>query len=94
MGMPEDKEQNATAVVPTLQYQRWPDMASLCDCVFAVCNRACVSFASDESPHQVSLCENLGESCTNLNPFRTAVPFWGQTTYNLSGLSPKTGLRS
>ena len=23
------------------------------------------------------------------NPFRTAVPFWGQTTRNLSGLSPK-----
>ena len=22
-------------------------------------------------------------------PFRTAVPFWGQTTWNLSGLSPK-----
>ena len=28
-----------------------------------------------------------------LNPFRTAVPFWGQTTGNLSGLSPKTGLQ-
>ena len=24
-----------------------------------------------------------------LNPFRTAVPFWGRTTSNLSGLSPK-----
>ena len=24
-----------------------------------------------------------------LNPFRTAVPFWGQTTWNLNGLSPK-----
>ena len=24
-----------------------------------------------------------------LNPFRTAVPFWGQTASNLSGLSPK-----
>ena len=24
-----------------------------------------------------------------LNPFRTAVPFWGQLTYNLSELSPK-----
>ena len=23
------------------------------------------------------------------NPFRTAVPFWGQTTWNSSGLSPK-----
>ena len=23
------------------------------------------------------------------NPFRTAVPFWGQTTKNLTGLSPK-----
>ena len=28
-----------------------------------------------------------------VNPFRTAVPFWGQTTRNLTGLSPKTGLR-
>ena len=25
----------------------------------------------------------------NVNPFRTAVPFWGQTTWNLSGLSPQ-----
>ena len=24
-----------------------------------------------------------------LNPFRTAVPFWGQTTSKLSGLPPK-----
>ena len=24
-----------------------------------------------------------------VNPFRTAVPFWGQITYNLTGLSPK-----
>ena len=24
-----------------------------------------------------------------LNPFRTAVPFWGQTTSSLTGLSPK-----
>ena len=24
-----------------------------------------------------------------LNPFITAVPFWGQTTWNLNGLSPK-----
>ena len=24
---------------------------------------------------------------------KTAVPFWGQTTRNLTGLSPKTGLR-
>ena len=24
-----------------------------------------------------------------LNPFRTAAPFWGQTTWNFSGLSPK-----
>ena len=28
-----------------------------------------------------------------LNPFITAVPFWGQTTRNFTGLSPKTGLR-
>ena len=28
--------------------------------------------------------------CTPLiNPFRTAVPFWGQTTWILNGLSPK-----
>ena len=26
---------------------------------------------------------------SNLNPFRTAVPFWGQTASNLTGLSPK-----
>ena len=26
--------------------------------------------------------------------FRTTVPFWGQLTYDLTGLSPKTGLRS
>ena len=26
-----------------------------------------------------------------LKPTRTAVPFWGQTTQNLTGLSPKTG---
>ena len=25
----------------------------------------------------------------NLNPFRTAVPFWGQAPLNLSGLPPK-----
>ena len=24
-----------------------------------------------------------------INPFRTAVPFWGQTTWTLNGLSPK-----
>ena len=24
-----------------------------------------------------------------LNPYSTAVPFWGQTTWNLTGLSPK-----
>ena len=24
-----------------------------------------------------------------LNPFRTAVPFWGQSTWSLTGLSPK-----
>ena len=24
-----------------------------------------------------------------LNPSRTAVPFWGQSTWNVSGLSPK-----
>ena len=29
----------------------------------------------------------------SLYPFRTAVPFWGQTTQNLTGLSPTTGLR-
>ena len=28
-----------------------------------------------------------------LNSFRTAVPFWGQTTRNLTGLSPHMGLR-
>ena len=27
----------------------------------------------------------------NFNPFRTAVPFWGQATSNLSGLFPKRG---
>ena len=26
---------------------------------------------------------------TCLNPFRTAVPFWGQSTWNLTGLSPQ-----
>ena len=26
---------------------------------------------------------------TVFNPFRTAVPFWGQNTWNLTGLSPK-----
>ena len=25
----------------------------------------------------------------NVNPFRTAAPFWGPITWNLSGLSPK-----
>ena len=25
----------------------------------------------------------------NINPFRTAVPFWGQSTWNLTGLSPQ-----
>ena len=29
-----------------------------------------------------------------LDPFRTAVPFWGQTTWKLSGLSPKRDCRS
>ena len=29
-----------------------------------------------------------------LTPFRTAVPFWGQTTWSLSGLSPKRGCGS
>ena len=27
------------------------------------------------------------------NPFRTPVPFWGQTTYSLSTLSPYMGVR-
>ena len=26
-----------------------------------------------------------------VNPFRTAVPFWGQNTWNLSGLYPQNG---
>ena len=30
---------------------------------------------------------------TRLNPCRTAVPFWGQTTYKLGALSPHMGLR-
>ena len=25
----------------------------------------------------------------DVNPFRTAVPFWGKNTWNLTGLSPK-----
>ena len=29
-----------------------------------------------------------------LNPFRTAIPFWGQTTWNLSALSPTRDCRS
>ena len=30
----------------------------------------------------------------NVNPFRTAVPFWGQTTWNFSELSSEWGLQS
>ena len=30
----------------------------------------------------------------DINPFRTAVPFWGQTTQILSSLSPKRGCGS
>ena len=34
---------------------------------------------------------NIKQRCNkDLNPFRTPVPFWGQTTYNLSILSPHT----
>ena len=29
-----------------------------------------------------------------VNPFRTAVPFWGQSTWSLTGLSPKRGCGS
>ena len=29
-----------------------------------------------------------------INPFRTAVPFWGQATWNLTDLSPKRGCGS
>ena len=29
----------------------------------------------------------------HLEPFRTTVPFWGQTTWSLTDLSPKPGLR-
>ena len=38
---------------------------------------------------------NANERCgvgTYLIPFRAAVPFWGQNTWNLTGLSPKPGL--
>ena len=31
---------------------------------------------------------NLPLSICSLNPFRTPVPFWGQITWNYSGLSP------
>ena len=49
-------------------------------------------------PELWKVCTNTGRciayssrySCTGVvNPFRTAVPFWGQTTWNLTGLSPK-----
>ena len=36
----------------------------------------------------------FGWSIELLNPFRTAIPFWGQTTWILSGLSPKRDCRS
>ena len=39
------------------------------------------------SPPTEAFTTTSGGSC--LNPFWTAVPFWGQITYNLSELSPK-----
>ena len=30
-----------------------------------------------------------GSVLSDINPYRAAVPFWGQTTQNLSGVSPK-----
>ena len=32
---------------------------------------------------------DVGVAPTNVIPFRTAVPFWGQTAWSLTGLSPK-----
>ena len=45
------------------------------------------------APHKPMLGVQLAAGRAYLNPFRTAVPFWGQTTWNLTGLSPTTGLR-
>ena len=39
--------------------------------------------------HVSSYTYNLLNPSVTVNPLRTAVPFWGQTTGNLSALSPK-----
>ena len=40
-------------------------------------------------PHGHWLCCMSTDRKNGLTPFRSAVPFWGQTTWNLTGLSPK-----
>ena len=50
----------------------------------------CRRHASSRKKHK----QNYGSIVTHVfilcyNPFRTAVPFWGQITYNLCELSPK-----
>ena len=45
-----------------------------------------------KSYHSVLFCFSV--SCQTVNPFRTAVPFWGQTSRSLSTLSPKWGCGS
>ena len=35
-----------------------------------------------------------GDPVSNINPFRTAVPFRGKISWNLTGFVPKMGLRS
>ena len=49
---------------------------------------------SSTSKHIPAACSRNSSNATTtrrVNPFRMAVPFWGQTTLNLTGLSPKKG---
>ena len=84
MHSPTNKRQGSLRQTPCVQYAAEPGSVNFPKRFFTL-----ASFSRINSGPAAYRPKKQIDCGKNVDPFRAAAPFWGQRTYNLTGLSPK-----